>query len=60
MMKQTPHETCTETQQFKALMYTALFYSKLQKIYRISKHYCNKTLHYLKNNNVISTLKLVL
>ena len=60
MMKETPHETCTETQQFKALMYTALFYSKLQKIHRISKHYCNKTLHCFKINNMISTLKIVL
>lgn len=60
MMKETPHGTCKETQQLKALMYIALFYSKLQKVYRISKYYCNKILHLLKINIVISSLKLVL
>jgi len=60
MMKEMLQETCRETQQFKALMYIALFYSKLQKVYRISKHYCNKILHFFKINIVISTMKLVL
>ena len=31
MMKATPQQTCTEMQQLKALMYTALFYINLLK-----------------------------
>jgi hypothetical protein len=42
-------------------LYTALFYTKLQKLYRISKHYSNKILHSLKiNSTEINTLKWVL
>jgi hypothetical protein len=45
-MKETSQDTCTEAQSFKALMYTAIFYIKLQKLNRISKHYCNKILQF--------------